>query len=82
MGKPVIVPDLPVFRDELGKEPAGFFFKAGDADDLARAIGRALADPQALVELGSRGRAYVLEHRQWREHVAGALKPVLPAILE
>ena len=77
LGKPVIVPDLPVFRDELGKEPAGFFFKASDADDLARVIGQALADPQALVKLGARGRAYVLEHRQWREHVAGALKSVL-----
>ena len=77
MAKPVIVPDLPVFRDELGKEPAGFFFKAGDAGDLARVIGQALTDPQALVELGARGRAYVLEHRQWREHVAGAFKPIL-----
>lgn len=30
MGKPVIVPILPVFCDELGPEPAGWFFRSGD----------------------------------------------------
>ena len=77
MARPVIVPDLPVFRDELGVKPAGFFFRAGDAGDLARVIGQALADPQTLAALGARARAYVLEHRRWREHVAEALRPVL-----
>jgi len=76
LAKPVIVPDLPVFHDELGPQPAGFFFRAGDAGDLARVVGRALADPRALAELGARGRAYVLQHRQWREHAARALRPV------
>jgi glycosyltransferase involved in cell wall biosynthesis len=77
LAKPVVVPDLPVFRDELGEEPAGFFFKAGDPNDLARVIGRALADPKALAELGARARAYVLKRRQWREYVAEALRPVM-----
>jgi len=42
MGKPVIVPDLPVFRDELGNDPAGWFLRSGDAADLSRAIEVAL----------------------------------------
>ena len=28
MAKPVVVADLPVFRDELGENPAGWFFRA------------------------------------------------------
>lgn len=70
MGKPVIVPDLPVFRDELGLQPAGWFFKAGDAQDLARVIGEALAQPQRVVESGLRAREYAVSQRSWRRHVA------------
>ena len=77
LAKPVIVPDLPVFRDEMGARPAGFFFQAGEASDLARVIGLALADSKALAELGAKGRAYALAHRRWREHAAVALGPVL-----
>jgi glycosyltransferase involved in cell wall biosynthesis len=77
MARPVIVPDLPVFRDELGAQAPGFFFKAGDAGDLARVLGGALANPQALAELGGKARDWVLERRQWRDHAAGALRPVM-----
>jgi glycosyltransferase involved in cell wall biosynthesis len=69
MGKPVVVPDLPVFRDELGPEPAGWFFKAGDAQDLARVIDGALARPDHLAELGFRARDYAVSKRSWRRHV-------------
>jgi glycosyltransferase involved in cell wall biosynthesis len=74
MGKPVIVPDLPVFRDELGDAPAGWFFKAGDADDLALTIERAVADQSAMQALGIRAREYALAQRNWRNFVM----PVLP----
>lgn len=76
MGKPVIVPDLPVFRDELGPEPAGWFFRAGDAEDLARVIDGALAQPGRLVELGLRARAYAVSQRSWRQHVT----PIVEAL--
>jgi glycosyltransferase involved in cell wall biosynthesis len=70
MGKPVIVPDLPVFRDELGPEPAGWFFNTGDAQDLARVIGEALARPDRLTELGVRARDYAVSQRSWQRYVA------------
>jgi glycosyltransferase involved in cell wall biosynthesis len=39
MAKPVIVPDLPVFRDELGADPAGYrFFTGGDVQRTCKGI--------------------------------------------
>lgn len=73
MGKPVIVPDLPVFRDEMGSLPAGWFFKAGDASDLARVISAALADADALAVLGERARIYAATQRNWRSFAANAV---------
>ncbi|WP_246291303.1 glycosyltransferase [Paraburkholderia fynbosensis] len=73
MGKPVIVPDLPVFRDEMGERPAGWFFKAGDAIDLARVIETAMSDRAALAALGERAKEYATTQRSWRDFVIKAL---------
>lgn len=73
MGKPVIVPDLPVFRDEMGAQPTGWFFKAGDAVDLARVIETALADRPGLAALGERAKEYATTERSWRDFVVKAL---------
>lgn len=73
MGKPVIVPDLPVFRDEMGEHPAGWFFRSGDAADLARVIETATADRPALVALGERAKEYAATQRCWRDFVIEAL---------
>lgn len=73
MAKPVIVPDLPVFRDELGPDPAGWFFRAGDAADLAGVIDDALQDPARLAGLGAKARQYVLAHRTWSRFVGRVL---------
>jgi glycosyltransferase involved in cell wall biosynthesis len=73
MGKPVIVPDLSVFRDEMGANPAGWFFKAGDSVDLARAIDTALADREVLTLFGERAREYATTQRNWRDYVIHAL---------
>lgn len=73
MGKPVIVPDLPVFLDEMGKSPPGWFFKAGDATDLAYVIEHALSDRRGLVVLGERARAYAVAERCWQDFVINAL---------
>ncbi|MFM0007002.1 glycosyltransferase family 4 protein [Paraburkholderia dipogonis] len=73
MGKPVIVPDLPVFREEMGEHPAGWFFRSGDAADLARVIETATADGVALVALGKRAKEYAVTQRCWRDFVVEAL---------
>jgi glycosyltransferase involved in cell wall biosynthesis len=73
MGKPVIVPDLPVFRDEMGDNPAGWFFKAGDPADLAHVIETALADRAVLALFGARAKEYATTQRCWRDFVVKAL---------
>jgi len=69
MSKPVIVPDLPVFRDEIGKSSAGWFFRAGDAKDLAQVIKSALADPEELSACATRAREHSTTCRCWRDFV-------------
>ncbi|SNR59595.1 Glycosyltransferase involved in cell wall bisynthesis [Methylobacillus rhizosphaerae] len=69
MAKPVIVPDLPVFRDELGNNPAGWLFKAGDPVDLARIITIALGNPEQLKTLSARARQYAQTQRRWQDFI-------------
>lgn len=76
MAKPVIVPDLPVFRDELGNSGSGWFFRAGDAQDLARVIEQVLHDEAVLEVAGQKARLHAVTQRNWRDHVRG----VLPSI--
>lgn len=75
MAKPVIVPNLPVFRDELGVDPAGWFFRAGDAADLAAVIEDAFRNPARLAEMGAKGREYVVAQRTWSRFVDNVVKP-------
>lgn len=73
MSKPVVVPDLPVFRDEIGESGAGWFFRAGDAVDLAKVIKNALADPVELIAHAMRAREYSTTRRCWRDFVVKLL---------
>jgi glycosyltransferase involved in cell wall biosynthesis len=76
MGKSVIVPDLPVFREELGENPAGWFFRAGDSADLAKVLGAALGNLDILRALGARAREYAVSQRCWSKFV-GNMLPVV-----
>ncbi|WP_233238551.1 glycosyltransferase family 4 protein [Bordetella sp. LUAb4] len=76
LGRPVVAADLPVLRDEFGEQPAGWFFKAGDAADLAKTLGRALSDRAALAAAGARARQYAVAHRSWSAYI----KDVLPGV--
>lgn len=72
MGKPVIVPDLPVFKDELCSEVGhtpGWFFKAGDAADLAGVLNAAFADSAVLAEKASWARTHAVTMRNWQRYV-------------
>jgi glycosyltransferase involved in cell wall biosynthesis len=81
MGKPVIVPDLPVFRDELGDDPPGWFFRAGDSADLAKVIEVALGDPGVLEALCARAREYAVSQRCWSNFVGNALSAMQGEVL-
>lgn len=72
MGKPVIVPDLPVFKDELRTESSdvpGWFFKAGDANDLAGVLKSAFADAKSLADKSMWARAHAVTMRNWQRYV-------------
>ncbi len=77
-GKPVIVPDLPVFRDEMGANPAGWFFKAGEATDLAQVIETALANQTLLTAYSIRAREYAATQRRWSDFVGNVLPTTPP----
>ena len=86
MGKPVVVPDLPVFRDELGAqlgdglgaqlgaEPPGWFFEAGNATDLARVLAQALTDGEGRARRGAQARAHAVKTRNWADFVPRLLE--------
>jgi len=46
-GKPIVLSDLPFFKNECGNCDAVTFFKAGDSEALAHAIAHALQAPRA-----------------------------------
>ena len=72
MGKPVIVPDLPVFKDELMSDAGvvpGWFFKAGNAADLAGVLRSAFADAGLLAEKSLQARHHAVTMRNWQRYV-------------
>lgn len=75
LGKPVIVPDLPVFRDEMGDCPPGWFFRAGDASDLACVIEGALEGEDEVRMRGVQAREYATMERRWADFVPRILEP-------
>jgi len=77
LGKPVIVPDLPVFRSEVEADKTGYFFKAGVAKDLAKAIETCLTQPENAKLIGANGRDFVLSNRLWGIYVTDMVKGLL-----
>lgn len=76
LGKPVIVPDLAAFRDEVDDNVSGLLFRAGDVDSLAAALRRLAAEPVLAARLGSAARTRVAESRTWEKFavtIAGKL---------
>lgn len=74
MGKPVLVPDLPVFKDEVGSCRSVRFFKAGDVQDLARVLDEAFqAGPEVLEQDGALAREEASQRRSWADFVVHAL---------
>lgn len=58
-GIPAVVPEHGTFPELLADSGGGLLCRPGDADDLARQIGRLLANPLEARDLGRRGQAAV-----------------------
>src|SRR5262249_45502397 len=65
MSKAVIGSSVGGIRVLVTDGETGLIFRAGDADDLIRAIRRLVADPLLRYELGDRARRHVIVHRNW-----------------
>jgi glycosyltransferase involved in cell wall biosynthesis len=76
MGRPVLLPRGRNFEDLVQHERSGFFFRDGDADDLARGLALLRDSPGLRDRLGRGARSAVEEQLNWR---ANAMK-VLDAV--
>jgi glycosyltransferase involved in cell wall biosynthesis len=66
-GTPLVATDGGALPEVTGADGATVFrCRKGDADDLARAIRDALAQPEARARVGAAGRQRVLERWTWR----------------
>lgn len=66
LGCPIVVSDIPVFREVTADGTGGLLFRTGDADHLAEQIGRLLADPDLRAASAAAGRAHAAHYR-WSE---------------
>ena len=51
----------------------GVFFKPDDVDDLARVVVKLIRDTSSRERLSKAGRAYIENHRRWRDSVSRIL---------
>jgi glycosyltransferase involved in cell wall biosynthesis len=65
MAKPVVVSDVGGLRELVTDQATGLFFRAGDVDDLVRALGHLCRDGDLRRRLGERARAEMIRHRSW-----------------
>ena len=65
MGIPVVASDVGGHRELIEDQKTGFLFKADAIDDLVRAIGRCVEDPDLCQHLARRARESVVRARSW-----------------
>jgi glycosyltransferase involved in cell wall biosynthesis len=63
-GKPVVASNVP-YLDFLEKEGCGLLVPKGDESSLAQAVLSLLGDPERIKNMGTAGRAYVVEKGSW-----------------
>lgn len=79
LGVPLLVPDLPVFRDEAEEGRTARFFRAGDLESLVGVLESCAAARDDLLEMGRTARRHALEHRGWQAHAEGIAAAVAAA---
>jgi glycosyltransferase involved in cell wall biosynthesis len=66
--RPVVLGIDGVIRDVVERAQGGLFVNPGDSRALAQAIRQLAGEPDRCREMGERGRAYVREHFNRRDH--------------
>ena len=67
-GKPVIASKLGALPEVVQDSQTGYLFESGNSDDLASKIRKMLASPEAVAEMGERGREYVEKNLSAERH--------------
>lgn len=69
MERPVVGSALSGIPEVVHPEKTGWLVSPGDVDELAAAMGQAIADAERCVAMGQAGRAFVREHFDVRRNV-------------
>lgn len=69
-GVPALVSDIPGNREWVEPGVNGWWFKDGDADDLAKTISKAVSQPTKLVDMGKAGRKIAESRADWKKNFA------------
>jgi PEP-CTERM/exosortase A-associated glycosyltransferase len=80
LGKVQVASDVGGHRELIDDRRTGLLFRAGDADDLARAVLEILDDPQLAAALAHNGPRHVRENRTWAQSVQ-AYEPLYSRVL-
>jgi PEP-CTERM/exosortase A-associated glycosyltransferase len=74
MEKAVVCSDVGGLRELVKNEETGYWFKAGDADDFARVLGRLVDDADLRRAVGERARVDMIKNRDWSSIVTRYLE--------
>ena len=66
MAKPIIVSDLPAWKDVIKDRETGLYFKPDDVNDLTEKIMELYKDKELRENIGNKAREWVLENRDWK----------------
>jgi glycosyltransferase involved in cell wall biosynthesis len=79
-GVPVVASDVPGMDSIIRSADAGILTRRGDADEVARAVARLAADPDAARAMGCRGRESAVAEHSWKARSRSTAEVILTAM--
>jgi glycosyltransferase involved in cell wall biosynthesis len=74
LGKAVVLPDLPIFKDEIKQTNSVIFFKADNINNLTNILKNTLKNSEKIKFVGDNARQYILQSRSWDQYISAILK--------
>ncbi|WP_062353298.1 glycosyltransferase family 4 protein [Pseudoxanthomonas mexicana] len=68
-GVPPVAPDFEPIREVLDEGRTGWMFPAGDMEAAVASVLKYSRDAESLQRIGANARAYITQHRQWRNNI-------------
>ncbi len=79
-GLPVVTTNIHPLNTIIREGQEGMLFAEDQIDDLARAIGQLVAEPETAMAMGRRGRERVVAHYSWQRHCTELEQHLLHAL--